>query len=308
MTVRPAALRSGATVALVAPAGPPDPERAAAGVRLLESWGLCPVMAASAFAGSDHGFLAAADDRRLADLHAAWADPAVAGIVALRGGYGTQRLADHVDWGLVAAHPKVVCGFSDLTALHLALTQRVGQVSVHGPSVAGDPGRLGPKATAWLRRTLFSREPLGRLPATGRCLVPGRAEGRLAGGNLTLLSTCVGTADHPRLDGAIVLVEDVAERPYAVDRALTHLRRAGVLDAVAGLAFDVFHGCVEDRPARRSVSAEQVLAEHAAALGVPAVCGLPLGHGPGQLAVPLGVRARLDADAGTLTLLEPAAT
>jgi muramoyltetrapeptide carboxypeptidase len=302
----PRALRPGDRVALVAPAGPPDPDRTEAGVALLREWGLVPVVAGSAFAGSDHGYLAADDRGRLEDLHTAWKDPDVAGILALRGGFGTQRLIDDVDWGLVAAQRKLVVGFSDCTALLLAVLQRAGLACVHGPGIAGHPERLGAVAAAWFRRVLTATGPLGELPARGRTLVAGVAEGRLTGGNVTMLSTSVGTPDHPRLAGTILLLEDVGERPYAVDRALQHLRRAGVLDGVTGLAVDLFHGCVEDRPGRRSVSVESVVAEHAEALGVPAVAGLPLGHGPGQLAVPFGVPCRLDAGAGTLTFPEPA--
>lgn len=304
--IKPKALRPGDTVALVAPAGPPSRERTDAGVAMLRRWGLDAVVGAGVFAGSQHGYLAADDSERVDDLHTAWKDPSIAGILALRGGYGTQRIVDRLDWDLVAAHPKPVVGFSDCTTLLLALWQRVRHATVHGPGVAGDPGRLGTTAEEWFRTVVTSSEALGVVPATGRMLVPGVAEGRLLGGNLTMLSTAAGTMDHPRLDGAIVLLEDVGERPYAVDRALLHLRRAGVLDGIAGLVFDPFHGCVEDRPGRSSATVDEVIAEHAGELGVPAVAGMPLGHGPGQLAVPLGVRCRLDTDAGSVTLMEPA--
>jgi muramoyltetrapeptide carboxypeptidase len=302
----PRALRPGDAVALVAPAGPPDPDRTAAGIALLRSWDLEPVVAGNAFTGSDHGYLAAGDVARLEDLHDAWKDPGIAGILALRGGYGTQRLVDGVDWDLVAAQRKLVVGFSDCTALLLAVLQRAGLACVHGPGVAGHPERLGEEAAGWFRRVISTTVPLGELPARGRTLVPGIAEGPLAGGNVTMLSTSVGTPDHPQLAGRIVLLEDVGERPYAVDRALQHLRRAGVLDGVAGLALDTFHGCVEDRSGRASATVADVVAEHAAALAIPAVTDLPLGHGPGQLAVPFGVPCRLDAAAGTVTFTGPA--
>lgn len=274
-------------------------------MRLLESWGLRPELGAAAFAGAAHGFLAADDDARLADLHDAWADDEVAGVLALRGGYGSQRLVDAINWDLIAARPKLFCGFSDCTALHLALRQRAGLVTLHGPNVASDPLRLGETAAAWWRGLLFGSQPAGTLPARGICVISGVAEGPVAGGNLSLLCASVGTLDHPRLAGAIVLVEDVGERPYAVDRALWHLRRSGVLDGIAGLVLDVFHGC-EAPSGSPSMRTADVLAEHAEALDVPAVCGLPLGHGPGQLAVPFGPRARLDAGEGVITLLDAA--
>lgn len=304
--LRPAPLRPGDRVAVVAPASPVRfPDRLSAGLDLLASWGLEPVRMPSLSAS--HGFLAGTDEARLADLHAAWADPAVRGIVCARGGYGCQRVADALDTEAVRADPKAFVGFSDATALHLALGRRAGLVTFHGPTAEWNPDRTGETAAASLRRALTDPAPLGALPGPAlHSLWEGRARGPLVGGNLSMVSTSVGTPDEPDTAGALLLLEDVGERPYRVDRMLRHLRRAGLVDRAAGLVFGEFVDCEETRPGRESHSLEAVLAEFAADVGLPAVAGLPIGHGRGQLTVPLGVATELDATAATVTLVEAA--
>jgi len=252
------------------------------------------------------GFLAGSDEDRLADLHAAWADPAVRAIWCARGGYGCSRLAAGLDGGLLRADPKALVGFSDVTALHLAL-DRCGLVSFHGPTGEWNPARTDTISATSLRRALTETRALGVLP-TGplTTLVPGRAEGPVIGGNLSLIAAAVGTPDEPATAGRLLLLEDVGEKPYRVDRMLRQLLHAGLVEHLAGLVFGVFARCEETR--RPSATVEEVLTEFAAEVGLPAVAGAPLGHGPGQLTVPLGVAAELDADHGTLALTEPATT
>jgi len=303
--VLPRALVPGDRVALAAPGGPVDTGLLARGCAVLRSWGLEPVELPAARAV--RGFLAGGDDERAADLHAAWADPTVAAIWCIRGGHGCLQLLDRLDWSLAAANPKVLVGFSDVTALHLALQGRTGQVSFAGPNLQWDPVRLGASggpAAESARRALMDPRPLGTLPARGRALVGGTASGVLLGGNLSVVAATLGSRDAPRAQGALVLLEDVGERPYRIDRLLWQLRRAGILDRAAGLVLGGFTGCAP--PPGSSTTVEEVLAEHARLAGIPTVTGLPLGHGRGQLTVPLGVTAVLDADAGTLTLPEPA--
>jgi muramoyltetrapeptide carboxypeptidase len=288
-------------VAVVAPGAPVDPELLRAGIDLLASWGLEPLVAPHVLDRA--GFLAGRDSDRLADLSAAWSDPAVRGIVCARGGYGAQRIVDRLDYAGVRRHPKVFVGYSDVTALHLALGGRAGLVTFHGPMAAWDASRTGGRSAASLRRAITDSAPLGLLPAGAaptETLVPGTAIGPLVGGNLSLLSASVGTVDQPRLGGALLLLEEVGEAPYRVDRMLRHLLRAGLLARVAGVVVGECVGCDSGS------GLGEVLAELFGALGRPAVVGFPLGHGRGQLTVPLGVRARLDADRGTLEFLEPA--
>jgi muramoyltetrapeptide carboxypeptidase len=288
VTLRPGRLRPGDLVALVAPSGPVPHDQAAAAARILTGWGLRSRLGRNALAG--RRFLAGTDDERLADLDDALRDPEVRGVLCLRGGYGAQRIVDRIDYPAVRADPKLVLGYSDITALHLALWCETGLATVHGP--------MGSALDASAQWALMTGEPV-TLSAEDGLRVPGRAQGVLLGGNLTLLATSVGTRHQPDLTGAILLLEDVDEAPYRIDRSLTQLRRAGWLDAVAGIALGRFTNCVDDKP---GPSAEEVLAERLASLGVPLLGGLPVGHGGPQTAVALGVPAVLDAGRGTLTV------
>jgi muramoyltetrapeptide carboxypeptidase len=303
--LRPARLRDGDLVELVSPAGAADPAVVEAGLRVLTGWGLRVRLGEHAL-GRRHSYLSGSDEERLADLNAALRDPEVRAVICVRGGYGSQRLADRIDVDAVRADPKVVMGFSDVTALHVALWCEARLATVHGPT-AGQLSRGVDSVTArGARHVLFSGEPtvVAADPEveTFGTRVPGRAEGTLLGGNLTMLATSAGTRHRPDLSGAILLVEDVNEAPYAIDRWLVQLKRAGWLGGVAGVAVGQFANCVDED--RRPTVAE-VLSEELGALGVPVLGGLPIGHGAQQVAVGLGVPAVLDADAGTLTVESP---
>lgn len=241
------------------------------------------------------GHLAGSDADRLADLHAAIAAPDVDAIWCARGGYGSQRLVDAVDVDLLRRHPTPLIGYSDITALHLAWRARAGIDGVHGPTAEARPGRLAPADwDAWA--ATLRGAPLALEGAT--TLVGGTAEGPLVGGNLSLVASTIGTADERALDGAVLLLEDVGEAPYRLDRMMVHLRRAGVLARVVGVVLGGFTAC-EDRR-HPTPTAEEVVAAHLRDLGLPSVTGWSLGHGAGQRAVPLGGWVRLDATAGTL--------
>lgn len=339
--MRPERLRPGDLVALISPAGPVDPDRAAAAAGVLEHWGLRTRFGAHALARR-HGYLSGSDDERLADLDDALRDPGVRGVVCLRGGYGTQRIADRVDFGAVRRDPKLLIGFSDITALHAALWRETGLATVHGPN-----GATLARSAAEARRALMTADQIlikaeksGREGAdtdsgigtgagtssdrdngtdnghdtdngahngadtdkgtdmdsgTGNDAGSATATGTLLGGNLTVLAAGAGTPHQLDLRGAILLLEEVNEADYRIDRMLVQLRRSGTLDGVAGIALGQFlPRCPRG-----------ILDEHLGALGVPVVHGLPIGHGDHQVAVPLGVPARLDATTGTLTV-EPA--
>lgn len=298
--VRPPVLRPGDTVMLVSPSGPTRPERVARGIELLTDWGLRPVPAPNAYAR--HGYLAGTDELRAADLNAAFADPDVRGIVCTRGGYGAQRVVDAIDMAAVRRDPKVVAGFSDITALQLALWRGARLAGVHGPGAAWRDERTPRRSAESLRAALMTTGPVTvrAEPAeeTFPVRVPGRATGTLLGGNLCLLVATLGTPDQPDLTGAVLLVEDVQEPPYKVDRMLTQLRRAGALAGIAGVAVGQFTGCTDGW----DTTVVDVLTDRLGDLGVPVLGGLPVGHGPTQLTVPVGTPATLDADAGTLTV------
>jgi len=303
-TVRPPKLRPGDTVRVVSPAGSPDPRLVERGIEILESWGLKVELGKHVF--DKYGYLAGKDEDRLADLNAALADPKVRGVFASRGGYGCQRIADRIDLRAVRRDPKVLVGFSDLTCLQAMLWQSARLATVHGPMVSWNDGRTGPESIESLRRAVMTTEPivLERDPAesTAAVMVPGKARGVLLGGNLTLVTTSIGARDQLDLRGAIFFFEDVGEANYRIDRMLTQLRRSGALSRVAGVVIgqitDSSHGSGE-------WDTVGVLTDRLSDLGVPVLGGLKLGHGDGQLTVPLGSMATMDAAAGTLTV-EPA--
>ncbi|MBW6437443.1 LD-carboxypeptidase [Actinoplanes hulinensis] len=294
-------LRGGDLVALVAPAGAVPPEQAASAERILAGWGLRTRVGRHAL--GRHTYLSGTDDERLSDLNEALRDPEVRGVLCLRGGYGTQRIVDLVDFGAVRADPKMVIGFSDITALHVALWCETGLASVHGPTGGTLREILDCPTTAAARHAVMTTEPVVAVAGSDPVVRAGRAEGVLLGGNLTLLASTAGTRHRPDLSGAILLIEEVSEEPYRVDRSITQLKRAGWFDGLAGVAVGQFTDCEPRKYPEFTV--EQVLAGHLLDLGIPVLGGLPIGHGDQQTAVGLGVPAVLDAGAGTLTV-EPA--
>ncbi len=300
--VRARRLVPGDTVAVVAPAGPVPDDRLDVGLDVLRSWGLS-LREMPHVRGRLDGldYLAATDVSRAADLMAAWCDPEVAAVFCARGGYGVQRMVDLLDWeSLAAAGPKVLVGFSDVTALHQAFAARLGVSTVHGPVVTS-LGSGDDESRAHLRTLLFEPEAaLSLTPEPVASLVPGVAEGVLVGGTVALLAAEVGTETVMPAAGSIALLEDVDEDLYRLDRMLTHLLRGGWFDGVRGIAVGRFSGCGTEESLRR------LFEDRLAPLGVPTLLGVAVGHTDRNLAVPLGLPAVLDADAGTLVLREPA--
>ncbi|MGW7526099.1 S66 peptidase family protein [Streptomyces sp. NPDC054783] len=300
---RPERLAPGARVAVVATSGPVPEERLQAGLDVLRGWDLDPVVAPHVLdRHGEFGYLAGRDAERAADLQNAWCDPAVAAVLCARGGYGAQRMVDLLDWDAMrAAGPKVFVGFSDVTVLHQAFATRLGLVSLYGPAAAGIDFIKSARAQERLHSTLFAPESVRTLISAGTGLAPGRARGITLGGCLSLLATDLGTPyARPAARGGLLLLEDVAEAPYRVDRLLTQLLRSGWLDGVAGIGLGSWRDC------GRYEELRPVLADRLGGLGVPVVEELGFGHCDDAVTVPFGVRAELDADAGTLTLDEPA--
>lgn len=300
-------LGAGATVALVAPASPISPEALEEAVSRLEALGLRVRVSAHILARD--GFLAGADRERLEDLAWAFTAPGIDAVWAARGGYGCGRIVDDLPWPEIERAPRPFVGLSDVTALHLALGRR-GIPSFHGPMPAVREGWTD-YAVASLRDVLFRSEvpyevppvppgafPDGEVPVR-RTLRPGTAEGTLVGGNLTLIAAAEGTPTAVDTRDAILFLEDVGESPYRLDRYLGQLSRSGALSRAAGVALGTYVRC----EAEEGPSALEVVRQWVEPLGVPAIEGLPLGHGPVTAAVPMGVRVRLDADAVCLTVL-----
>lgn len=313
--VRPPRLRPGDTVGLFNLSSAATPAQVERATRHLQGLGLQVRLAPQLLAR--HGHLAGTAEQRADDFHTLWRDPAVRGLWALRGGSGAAAVLPLLDYGLMRRDPKVVVGYSDLTALHVALLRHAGLVAFHGPVATSTPTAFTVDA---LRRVLMDPQPqtvlslspehqaraaAGEAAFTARSLHAGVAEGRLLGGNLTVLAAALGTAHAPLLADSLLFIEEVHEAPYRLDRLFTQLRQAGVLDQARGVVAGVFDRCqpTDNDP---SFTLDGVVDEHLARLGRPAVYGWSFGHVRDQWTLPLGVMARLDTAARTLTLLEAA--
>jgi muramoyltetrapeptide carboxypeptidase len=294
----PPRLREGARVALVAPAGPVGGERVALALERCTRLGLEPVLAQHA-QNTHAGYLAGSDEERLADLRWAFSARDIDAVWALRGGYGIMRLLAPLDLEPLLRSPRAFIGFSDNTALLLALHRR-GIVSYHAPHAGS---AASPLAEECLQRVLWNAAPAGMLPLSSTAPValrPGIVEAPLVGGNLALLAALCGTPAAPRATRRLLFIEDIGEPLYRIDRMWMQLLLSGVLDDVAGIIFGHFTDCGEREPLL------ELLHRLSAPLGVPTVAGMPIGHEADNWTLPLGVRARLDAGAGTLELVEAA--
>jgi muramoyltetrapeptide carboxypeptidase len=299
--IRPPRIAPGDPVRVIAPSGPVPREAFAAGIEVLRA--RYDVRHDDGVFARE-GYLAGSDERRLAELTAALADPDARAIVMARGGYGLLRLLPFVDPGALAARPRPIVGFSDGTAL-LAFAARAGVASIHGPVVT----QLG-SLPAGDQRALFERleTPGPSLLLDGlEGLIPGRVRGPLIGGNLEVFSRLVGTPYLPDVSGAILFFEDLGERPYRIDRLLTHLDLAGVFGAASGVIAGDFSSCREPEATRAdSPTAEDVLVDRLGRLPVPVALQGAFGHGTRNRALPYGTLCELDTGAGTLTALEGA--
>lgn len=303
-------LRQGDTVALVAPASAASEREIANSEFTLRGMGLVPRTGANA--GARSGYLAGTDAQRAADINAAFADETVKAIFAVRGGWGGARLLPLLDWEMIRRNPKLFVGYSDNTALHLAIAQKAGFPTLHSPNAASPWPR-----SSWesLWRLAFAgatpvlggadEEPELAQGPQGRTIREGTAKGRLLGGNLTVLSTLMGTPWVPDFDGAILFLEDVNEAEYRIDRMLQQLQLAGALGRVSGVVFGRCRSCASDEPDYAGFTLDEVLDQHLAPLGIPAFVGSNIGHHRGQLALPHGAKVEIDAGARTIRLLEP---
>jgi muramoyltetrapeptide carboxypeptidase len=295
MMRKPAPLRRGDMVGVIAPAGAVDEAHVNAGVRVLEDAGFRVCLGAAVLKKS--GYLAGTDRERVEDLHAMFRDPEVKAIIAARGGYGAGRLLPLLDLDVVRDHPKIFVGHSDVTFLLNDFLQRAELVTFHGPMVTGLPKQ--PPASDFLCGML-SGDRRGWNQAAQVVIQPGTAEGPLVGGCLSIVVSMLGTPHAIDTRGRLLFLEDVNEKPFRIDRMLNHLRQAGALDAVAGVIFGEMDGCIA--PGTQPVSVHEVIAAAFAAAPYPVAFGLSSGHGLGTLTLPLGIRARLAGE--RLTLLE----
>ncbi len=312
-SVRPPRLKPGDTVGLVIPSSAQwDPMGVDILLDSLTALGLKGKLGQHVF--DRRGYFAGRDEDRAHDLNAMFADPQVNAIHCIRGGWGAARLLPLLDWAAIARTPKILVGYSDITALLLALHAKTGLVTFHGPngSSAWNTFNLD-----WMKRVLWDGEAavfanakeaddtLVPVKNRTRTITGGRARGRLLGGNLTVLTAIIGSGYLPDFRDSILFLEDVEEAPYRLDRMFTQLKLAGILGQLAGVIWGTCDGC---KPGEGfgSLTIPDVLNDHIATLGVPAFSGAMIGHVSRQFTLPVGVDVELDADAGTLTMLEPA--
>jgi muramoyltetrapeptide carboxypeptidase len=295
VSIKPPRLAPGDFIGVLAPAGPVAEEEIQPGIEAFESLGFHVLPSPNLLLRE--GYLAGSDDLRLHDLHTMFGDDRVKAIICARGGYGSLRLFDRIDFDLIKSHPKILVGYSDITSLLLAVYRRANLVTLHGP-VLKDITRNRGRNLELLMRLLTSDELITLTFDAAKPIREGSAAGRLMGGNLSLLTHLLGTPFMPSLKGALLFIEERGEAPYRIDRMLTQLRLSGLLDKCAGLMIGTFEECGEVS------DVASLIEERLSDLRVPIMTGLPVGHGEENLAMPIGVKAVLDTSRMTLRLKE----
>jgi muramoyltetrapeptide carboxypeptidase len=297
--LKPPKLQKGETVGVIAPAGPVTPSEIQPGIKLLESSGYKVIIAPHVY--QRQGYLAGNDETRLQDLNTMLEDRAVKVIFCARGGYGTLRLLEKIDFDLIRMNPKIIVGYSDITALLLAIYKKTGLVTFHGTMIKELSKNRDRNLASFL--DLVSSDKMGKVDlANGITLVPGRAEGTLLGGNLSLICHLVGTPFMPSLKKSILFVEEKEEPLYRIDRMMTHLRLSGHLKGIVGLIAGTFEGC------GNISSINEVLSDTLSDLKIPLLSGMPVGHGLENASLPIGVQASIDTEAMILSITESCVT
>lgn len=303
MLIKPKALTPGSTIAIIstsAPTAAADPDPFEIGIALLEKAGYKVKLMPNV--RDKQVYLAGSDANRLSDLHAAFADPSIDAILCARGGYGAMRLLDHIDWQLIQKNPKPLIGFSDLTAFHIACYQQTGLVGFYGPMLTSNLIHDEPDSLAELLKVLTGTPvpyDIKNLDSYS-CFQNGIAEGPLTGGNLSLLTSLCGTPYQPKTEGHILFIEDWHEKHYTLDRQFQQLRLAGLLEKAAGILLCDFSE-IEPEPDQ---TLNEVLRDLTRDLNIPIGFGFSVGHGKQTSTLPYGIKARFDATAGKLTILE----
>ncbi|AMV27233.1 putative murein peptide carboxypeptidase [Gemmata sp. SH-PL17] len=307
--IRPAALRVGDTIAFVAPAGPADAEKVAKAKERFEKMGFKVKVPPTLTARKDR-YLAGSDEDRAAEFNAAIKDKTVQAVFSVKGGYGLTRILDRIDYTAIRENPKIIVGFSDLTALHLAVAKKCRVITFHAPmpqyGLYRDDEGFGYSSEVFWRTVRADLYPKGEngyavaLPQNGpkpQRLVAGKAKGRLVGGNLTLVGATMGTPYEIEAEGNILVLEDTGEKAYRIDRVLSQLKLAGLLDKFAGFVLGTFDGSDEKE-------LDTVIREYFGNRKVPVITNFPIGHTPFNATLPHGGLIEIDADALTVRVLE----
>ena len=296
--IRPKALKKGDTVAIIAPASPADKNLIDSCINSLENLGLNVVVGKSCT--SEYGFLSGTDDIRANDINSMFANKSINGIFAIRGGYGCARLLNLIDFNLIKKNPKVFIGYSDITALHIAINQKSKLITYHGPMVSTELIKgLDEYSFNYYNKFLFCNDNMIELcnPIENpiKTINPGIAEGKLIGGNLSLICSSLGTKYEINTKNKILFLDEVGEVPYKVDRMLTHLKQSGKLKDANGIILGDFTDCVAPKD-KKSLSLDDIFNEIILPLKKPTIYNLACGHCLPTLTLPLGAKIRLDAN------------
>ena len=293
--IKPPPLRPGDRVGVIAPAGPVKESELQPGISLLESLGYQVALSPNLYGKED--YLAGEDNARLHDLHLMFQDDGIKAILCARGGYGTMRILDRIDFSLVRANPKIFVGYSDVTALLLAIHEKTDLVTFHGP-VLRDLSKNNHQNLQYLLNLVTSGVDMTVDLRGGMVIHPGYGEGMLLGGNLSLICHLIGTPFMPSCEGALLFIEERGESLYRLDRMITHLRLTGLFERCAGLIIGEFESCGD------ATSVNRLLAERLSDLQIPVVSGLAVGHGLQNIALPIGIHAALDTESVGLRITE----
>lgn len=301
--MKPQALQIGDQIGVVAPSSPCKTARWKKAVTLLQIIGYQVKIGDSVY--EQTGYLAGSDEIRARDLNQMFVDPKVKAIFCLRGGYGVTRILPYLDYQAIQKNPKIIVGYSDITALHLAVYQQTGLITFHGPVLAELASHIHPLTAISLYAICSCEKPIGKypVPSDAYTLSSGIAEGKLIGGNLSLLTASLGTPYEIETENKILFIEEVNEAPYRIDRMLTQLLQAGKLHKARGIVLTDFTNCeAEDK--QKSFSLKKIFRERILPLGIPAFYGLRAGHCSPNLTLPIGGRIRINAEERSLTHLE----
>ncbi len=291
----PRMLEKGDRVGVISPSGPVHESELEQGLDMLKSSGYEVVLGSGVYLR--HGYMAGEDGLRLADFHDMFADPEIKAVFCSRGGYGAMRLLRNIDYELVRNNPKLFIGYSDITALHMALHLRTGLVSFHGPVVRGFHENKGANFKKMIE-VVSNPQPQPLSLKMGSVLAAGKAKGPLMGGNLSVICSLLGTPYLPSFKGSVFFMEDRGEQPYRVDRMLTQLLMSGKIDDISCLLLGEFRECGEDE------AIADLMKERLAGLGIPVIKGLPVGHGANNLALPIGVNVEIDSSSMALSFIQ----
>jgi len=307
---KPKKLNSKDLIGIISPASSPDEfSRVEKGVKYLESLGYRVKVGANV--GKSHGYLAGTDQERIDDLHSMFKDKNVKAVFTIRGGYGAFRLLDKIDYRLIKSNPKIFVGYSEITALQMAFFEKAGLITFGGPMLAVDfYDEVSSYTSELFWRTITSNKKLGKIKYPENQKLPflqkGTASGRIVGGNLAVFASLLGTPYFPNLTGKILIIEDVGELPYKVDRLLNQLKLAGAFKKIKGIILGRFVDCHEHDPNKKTLTLGEVISDYISAVKVPSIYTFPHGHIKDLVTIPFGIKVDLNATKGALEFSESA--